>query len=194
MKIVLDPGHSNKDSGAIGPSGVQEKSITLQIGKKLAILLAKEGYEPFLTRVDDSWLPITARPKIAEEMKADAFLSIHCNASESPLAHGIETIYAAKRPKSKEFAESIQHYMMLGNPVHKDRGVKASPSPEYIRELYVTNCIDPEIPSALVEVEFISNVIMEKWIVESIDHISQCLFNGIDNYFQSQKKENKYGH
>lgn len=189
MLIGLDCGHGGKDSGAISESGVQEKNLTLAIGKSLAILLAKADYRPMLLRVEDVYLPITARPKLAEEYKVDLLLSIHCNSSENKTAHGIETLYGANRPKSKEFAESIQHYMMLGNPVHKDRGAKASPSPEYIRELYVTKCIDPEIPTALVEVEFLSNEIMEKWIIESVDHIAQCLFNGIEAFVESQKKE-----
>lgn len=184
-KICLDPGHSAADSGAVGPLGTQEKNLNLQIAKALAIKLAKNGYEPFLTRIDDHATSLNARRTYAEENKVDALLSIHCNASINPNASGIETVYGNIRPiGSKMFAESIQNAMMLGNHEHKDRGTKASPSPEYMRDIYIVKNIDAKIPAALIEVEFISNSAMEKWIIESIDHIAECLFNGIDSYFE----------
>lgn len=92
--IVIDAGHGGKDPGAIGPGGLQEKDITLYVGKKLGeILEQKQGVKIVYTRDQDIFVPLNERTEIANSHKADLFVSIHVNASERRNARGIETYF-----------------------------------------------------------------------------------------------------
>ncbi|HVR44224.1 MAG TPA: N-acetylmuramoyl-L-alanine amidase [Thermoanaerobaculia bacterium] len=92
--IVLDPGHGGKEVGAIGPGGLVEKEATLAICRRLQSLIASSlGARVILTRDDDSLVPHDQRTAIANQYKADLFLSVHLNASRSPQARGAETYY-----------------------------------------------------------------------------------------------------
>ncbi len=95
--IVIDPGHGGKDSGAIGPDGIMEKTITLRIAKKLRDYLAKDkAFKIYLTRYDDRFVSLRERTKFALKKKANLFISIHCNASlnrRSKYAKGFETYF-----------------------------------------------------------------------------------------------------
>ncbi|MGH9896496.1 MAG: N-acetylmuramoyl-L-alanine amidase, partial [bacterium] len=93
-KIVLDPGHGGKDTGAIGVGGLTEKRIVLSLARKLAVKLRKEmGVEVVLTRKNDSFLHLEDRTAIANAENADLFVSLHTNASPNRRARGIETYY-----------------------------------------------------------------------------------------------------
>ena len=93
-KIVLDPGHGGKDTGAIGAGGVAEKDIVLAVAKKLARRLKEEmGLEVVLTRKDDRFIPLENRTAIANAEGADLFVSLHMNASPNDEAKGLETYY-----------------------------------------------------------------------------------------------------
>ncbi|OQY26825.1 MAG: hypothetical protein B6244_12620 [Candidatus Cloacimonetes bacterium 4572_55] len=92
--IVIDPGHGGKDPGAIGPNGTYEKDITLDIAQQVVKQIEKElGVRAVLTRTDDSFVSLRKRTEMANRMNADLFISIHCNASPSPKAHGTETYF-----------------------------------------------------------------------------------------------------
>ena len=90
-RIVVDAGHGGHDSGAVGPSGLLEKDVTLDIALKLAKRLKASGYEVFLTRSDDRFVKLEDRTRFANKVKGDVFISIHCNASPNKNARGIET-------------------------------------------------------------------------------------------------------
>lgn len=90
-RVVLDPGHGGKDSGAIGPDGAKEKDLTLAMAKRLRRHLEAMGLEVFLTREDDRTLSLEDRTRFANEKGADLFLSLHVNAAHNRKAHGIET-------------------------------------------------------------------------------------------------------
>ncbi|MFH1624229.1 MAG: N-acetylmuramoyl-L-alanine amidase [Pseudomonadota bacterium] len=93
-KIVIDPGHGGHDPGAIGPSGLKEKDVVLEIAKNLETIIKKEiGCEVVLTRRDDRFIPLEERTAIANTQKADLFVSIHANASPNRDAQGIETYF-----------------------------------------------------------------------------------------------------
>jgi N-acetylmuramoyl-L-alanine amidase len=93
-RIVVDAGHGGKDPGAIGPSGLMEKDVTLAMAKRLATRLEKElGCQVVLTRDKDVFLPLEERTAIANRVGADLFISIHANASTNRNAQGIETYY-----------------------------------------------------------------------------------------------------
>jgi N-acetylmuramoyl-L-alanine amidase len=93
-RIVVDAGHGGKDPGAIGPSGVMEKDVTLAMAKRLAVRLENElGCQVVLTRDKDIFLPLEERTAIANRVGADLFISLHANASNNSNAQGIETYY-----------------------------------------------------------------------------------------------------
>jgi N-acetylmuramoyl-L-alanine amidase len=92
--IVIDPGHGGKEVGAIGPAGLMEKDATLTLCRKLAESLeAKLRTRVILTRTDDSVVPLDQRTSIANQFKADLFLSVHMNAAVVKGAHGSETYF-----------------------------------------------------------------------------------------------------
>ena len=90
-RIVVDAGHGGHDSGAVGPSGLLEKDVTLDIALKLAQKLRASGYEVFLTRTDDRFVKLEDRTRFANKVQGDVFISIHCNASPNKKTRGIET-------------------------------------------------------------------------------------------------------
>ncbi len=92
-KIVLDPGHGGHDTGAIGPTGLYEKDVVLDIALRVRSIIKKEypTYEVILTRDSDVFIPLPERAQIANKSEADFFLSIHANASPNRKARGIET-------------------------------------------------------------------------------------------------------
>ncbi|HET7711816.1 MAG TPA: N-acetylmuramoyl-L-alanine amidase [Thermoanaerobaculia bacterium] len=92
--IVIDPGHGGKEVGAIGPNGLMEKDANLALCRKLAAALsAKLGTRTVLTREDDSVVSLDQRSAIANQYKADLFLSVHMNAAVMQGAHGSETYF-----------------------------------------------------------------------------------------------------
>ncbi len=92
--IVIDPGHGGKDKGAIGPSGLYEKDITLKIARELKKIIEQQtNCKVFLTRNRDVFLSLEKRTAIANAKKADLFISIHTNAHRDPRIGGIETYY-----------------------------------------------------------------------------------------------------
>jgi len=89
-RIALDAGHGGNDPGALGPSGLREKDVTLEIAHLAAPVLSRElGIPTLLTRDDDRLVPLDERAARANAFHADLFVSIHCNASENGAAHGV---------------------------------------------------------------------------------------------------------
>lgn len=106
-RIVVDPGHGGHDPGAVGPSGLQEKDVVLDIGLKLRDLLRDElGLDVVMTRSSDVFIPLEERTAIANKVNADLFLSVHANAAPNRSASGIETYYLnlAKTEKAAQLA------------------------------------------------------------------------------------------
>jgi N-acetylmuramoyl-L-alanine amidase len=93
-KIVIDPGHGGHDTGTIGPNGLEEKDLVLEVGRRLGKLLeTRLGAEVVYTRKDDTFIPLETRTAIANQQRADLFVSIHANSSEDSAARGVETYY-----------------------------------------------------------------------------------------------------
>ncbi len=93
-RIVIDAGHGGHDDGTIGPHGVLEKDVVLDIALRLSSLVQqKMGAEVVLTRSDDTFIPLRERTAIANDHKADLFLSIHANSSPAREVAGTETFY-----------------------------------------------------------------------------------------------------
>ncbi|MCM8801306.1 MAG: N-acetylmuramoyl-L-alanine amidase [Candidatus Omnitrophica bacterium] len=92
-KVVIDAGHGGTDPGAIGKTGLSEKTVTLDIAKRLEKLLESEGIEVIMTRSIDKSLSLSSRVEIANRSSADLFLSIHANANRVRSIHGFEVYY-----------------------------------------------------------------------------------------------------
>jgi N-acetylmuramoyl-L-alanine amidase len=102
-RVVLDPGHGGFDSGAVGPTGLKEADVNLQIGKMLADEINGRGsIKAFLTRRGDYFVPLSERTVVANQYRADLFVSIHINANENRSARGSETYFCAEKASSDE--------------------------------------------------------------------------------------------
>jgi len=158
--IVFDPGHGGFDSGAIGCSGLQEKDVTLPICLRFRGLFG-DAAEVKLTRIKDVALGVTvvsdcyARAKTANQCNADVFVSIHCNASPDPHAHGIEVWTSPGDTGADKLATCVM------DALHKEFPDLA------VREDMTDGDVDKEarfivlmatkMPAVLVELPFISN-------------------------------------
>ena len=93
-RIVVDAGHGGHDTGTIGPDGLMEKDLVLDVALRLGRLLeTRLGADVIYTRDDDTFIPLETRTAIANEHQADLFISIHANSSSDPSARGVETYY-----------------------------------------------------------------------------------------------------
>ncbi len=93
-RIVIDAGHGGHDQGTEGPKGLLEKDLVLDVALRLGKLVEdRMGAEVIYTRTDDTFVPLKQRTDLANEKKADLFLSIHANSSPYPRIAGIETYY-----------------------------------------------------------------------------------------------------
>jgi len=93
-KIVIDPGHGGHDTGTIGPKGLEEKDVVLDVSRRLGKLLTSRlGAEVVYTRNDDTFIPLETRTAIANREGADLFISVHANSSRDADARGVETYY-----------------------------------------------------------------------------------------------------
>ena len=91
-RVVIDPGHGGHDQGTAGDHGLIEKELVLDVSLRLGKLITEQlGAEVIYTRTDDSFVALERRPQMANEKKADLFLSVHANSSPYPSVSGVET-------------------------------------------------------------------------------------------------------
>lgn len=103
--VAIDAGHGGVDPGAIGPTGIREKDVTLAIARKLARLVDNEpGMRAVMIRDDDSYIALRQRIVRARESKADLFISIHADAFHNPDAHGSSVYTLSHGSASSEAA------------------------------------------------------------------------------------------
>jgi N-acetylmuramoyl-L-alanine amidase len=121
--IVIDPGHGGVETGAIGPSGTKEKDVTLDLARRLKALLVKQGVTVVLTRDEDRVLPLDDRTAIANENRAELFVSIHLNASKRKSAYGAETYYLSTDATDDE----ARTLAALENKAYEPPGVTPPP-------------------------------------------------------------------
>jgi N-acetylmuramoyl-L-alanine amidase len=107
-RIVIDPGHGGHDTGTIGPHGLLEKDLCLDVALRLGRMIEQKlpGAQVVYTRQDDTFIPLEERTQIANNAKADLFISIHANSSPDVTARGVETYYLnfSTSPESMEVA------------------------------------------------------------------------------------------
>ncbi len=104
--VVIDAGHGGEDEGARGPHGLLEKDIVLDVARKLAARLTHAGLRVVMTRSSDKFVPLEERTSIANDARADLFLSIHANAARDDGARGSETYFMSLQA-SDEHARGV---------------------------------------------------------------------------------------
>ncbi len=108
--VVIDPGHGGKDAGAVGYQKRLEKDAVLAVAKRLKRVLRKRGFNVYLTRERDVFIPLKKRTRFANRKQADFFVSIHANAAAKRRSYlrnkGIETYFLspAKTGRAKRVA------------------------------------------------------------------------------------------
>lgn len=143
--VVIDPGHGGNDSGTRAVNGMNEKTLTLDVARRLKPLLEDRGYHVVMTRSEDKTVSLAQRVAISNAEPKSIFVSIHFNASPSRRPSGVETYYYY-RP-SEPLAAAISKELGCSKKCHH-RGVKQE-------IFYVLN--HNRRPATLVELGFISN-------------------------------------
>jgi N-acetylmuramoyl-L-alanine amidase len=118
-KIVIDPGHGGHDTGTIGPNGLLEKDLVLDVAKRLGKQLERLGAEVVYTRNDDTFIPLETRTAIANQEQADLFVSIHANASRDPDARGVETYYLNFTSSSEALEVAARENAVSDKSIHE---------------------------------------------------------------------------
>ena len=109
LTVVLDPGHGGHDTGAIGPTGLMEKDVVLDLALRLRRLLQERlGLRVLMTRTEDVFVPLAERSAFANRVKADFLISLHVNAANKRGAVGIETFYFSREPSDSDARASAQ--------------------------------------------------------------------------------------
>jgi N-acetylmuramoyl-L-alanine amidase len=132
--IVIDPGHGGKKSpGAIAPDGTLEKTITLDVSRRLGKLLKEKlGVKVVYTREKDVFVPLWQRPKIANEAGGKLFISIHCNSSESSRPYGTETFILSPKSTQKSIDIAARENKVIELEEDKERYEKLLSPEQYI--------------------------------------------------------------
>ncbi len=170
--VAIDPGHGGKDPGAIGPTGLRESDVVLDVALRLRDLLGADGIRTIMIRDTDVFVDLFDRAKVARERGATIMVSIHANAHAQTAVNGSETYYLT--PQSLALAQMIQDELgaLLGIP---SRGVKTA-NFVVLRE--------PGIPSVLVETAFISHPDDEVRLrdVSFRQKVAQAIYRGITRF------------
>ncbi|WP_286170814.1 N-acetylmuramoyl-L-alanine amidase [Bacillus sp. NTK071] len=178
IKIVVDAGHGDHDPGA-SRSKLLEKDINLDVSLYLEEKLKSAGATVVMTRRDDSFLELTERSNIANNISADAFVSVHTNAGPEA-AHGIETYWYDRysSAESKALAESIQKRLIEVTEA-RDRGAK-NQSFSVIRE--------SRMASVLVEVGFLTNDEEYQLLLTQSyrEELAEGIYQGVLDYYNKK--------
>ncbi|HUH28918.1 N-acetylmuramoyl-L-alanine amidase [Gelidibacter sp.] len=181
-RIVIDVGHGGKDAGAIGINGIQEKDVVLDVALGILNLNAQleNHLEIYLTRYKDTFISLSDRTKLAKALKADLFVSLHCNHAENPNARGVEAYVS--NVTSQNSKDAIWLAFRLQAAFNKklgfeSRGVKFA-NFQVLREA-AGYC-----PSLLLELGFLSNSDENAYLsnVRNSRVIAQVILKTINQY------------
>ena len=162
--VVIDPGHGGSDSGAVGPTGVTEKAVTLGVAKKVQRILEKSGTPVIMTRTTDRDVA-SAYASNSQELQARVdkapasaavFVSIHCNAFSSPGSNGMEVYYYPGSQRGLQLARLLNEELDKRGGL-LNRGVKAA-------NFYVLK--HSSMPASLIELAFITNPMEERLLAD----------------------------
>ncbi len=164
MKVCISPGHGGRDPGAIGPSGVQEKNVVLNIAHHLGYGLDSAGISSYRTRLLDETVSLQRRCDIANSAGANLFLAIHANASVNPQAHDFELWTSPGFTAADPYATAIFNSVRDSFPELNGRRDTSDGDPDKESKFYVL--IHTKMPAVLLETAFISNPEEEQWLLD----------------------------
>ena len=178
-RIVIDPGHGGPDPGAVGINGLKETDIVLDVSRKVANYLSSKGVNSIMTRRIERNLDLQPRVSIANKSRADAFISIHANATRKGYrkdVNGIETYYYSGS-KGLKLANDIHNQILAVSYPTPDRGVRKS-------RFYVIR--KTLMPAVLVEVGFVTGTLDSKLLrtSEYRQKVAFAIAKGILNYLK----------
>ena len=183
-KLVIDLGHGGHDSGAVGQNGTHEADVVLAIGKELNELLKGYELDVKFTRLSDKFLSLSERSKIANDFKADYFLSIHINSASDKSVRGVEVWqYSNGNVKLNSFSNGLcEDVAKIFNV--KNRGVKLNKEFSVLR--------NTKMPACLIEVDFVSNKNAEKDLKSSgnIKAVAAAIKNNLVELYGLEKTNN----
>ena len=192
MKVCVDAGHGGKDPGAVEKvNGVwyKEKNYNLQIALALKPILEASDHQVVLTRSTDVFIYPGARLRFALAQEAQVFVSIHCNASDNPQAHGMEVLYRDEE-NDKFLADPIYVSLLATFPELTGRGEKDD-EVDLGRRLAVFG--DFLLPACLVEVGFLSNE-GDLNVIQRSEDVARAIAGGFFEYCRvSMPKEGQHG-
>lgn len=119
-RIVIDPGHGGHDTGTIGQHGLLEKDLCLDVALRLGRIIEEKlpGADVIFTRKDDTFVPLENRTAIANQAKADLFISIHANSSHNHDARGVETFYLNFATSQESMAVATRENALSQSSLH----------------------------------------------------------------------------
>ncbi len=180
--IVIDPGHGGHDPGAV-QNGVREKDINLAVSLKLDQALRNKGYNTVLTRDKDVSVGLYDRPKIANDLQADLFISIHSNSNPNSSIQGIQVMYYSqdKAKVPKEQTEDLANIVM--DEITKGTG---APNRGLLPRTNYVVVRDTEMAAVLIEIGFLTN---KEEVAKLQDDayqnlIVQSIIRAIERYFE----------
>ena len=177
-KVVIDPGHGGPDPGAVGLGGLRETDVVLDVSMQVSKFLSAKGVKVLLTRKNEIDLDLPPRVARANNYKANAFISIHANASRGNRrdVNGLETYYYTGY-RGLTLAENIHKEIIRVATGSPDRGVRRS-------RFFVIRRTN--MPAALVEIGFVTGRIDARKLKQA-DHRQRLAFaiaKGILNYLK----------
>jgi N-acetylmuramoyl-L-alanine amidase len=210
-RVVIDAGHGGHDTGSIGPTGLAEKDLVLDVAKRLKFLIESElGSEVVMTREDDTFIPLEARTAIANQQEADLFISIHANSSKTRTVRGVETYFlglttardaletAARENAASERSihdlQDVVKKIMTQDKVDESRELarhiqNAMSRPQDganrgVRQAHFVVLIGANMPSVLAEINFITNPQEERLLKtpKGRQQIADSLLTGVKSY------------
>lgn len=215
-KVVIDPGHGGHDVGSIGPSGYTEKELVLDIARRLKNLIEAElGLQATLTREHDGFVALDKRTEIANQERADLFISIHANSSRVRSVTGVETYFLNLNTQSREALETanrenasaeksvselgdIIRKMMQNDKMDESRELaqhiqrslssrKDAGPDRGVKQAPFVVLMGATMPSILAEISFISNATTERQLKkpEYRQEIAESLLKGIRSYAET---------
>jgi len=178
--VVVDAGHGGMDEGTSSRDGRHvEKDYTLLVVKQLQKLLEKEDIKVYYTRMEDKGVSKKDRTRLTNRLKADIFVSVHCNASSvgDSTAYGMETLYSKRKNTKKELTNKRLAQIMLDN-LGKETGLRMRGTIQR-KNLYLLN--HTEVPTVIVEIAYMSNKNDLKYIMKESGRqkIAKGIFDGI---------------
>lgn len=178
--IVVDAGHGGMDSGAVGDNELYEKNITLQISLFIREELIKRNYSVYMSRIDDVFVGLHERADKANELGADAFVSIHLNAyNGKETVSGVEALYY-DRPGCAEYAQIFAEHVSEATGF-RNRGTVAR------QKLVVTYAT--KMPSTIIECGYITNKEEAEALstAEVQQKIAVAVADSLDEYFAGSR-------